>query len=210
MGSPTCLIDPAAVIVIDTSAVINLTATGCAGEILQALPHRVLAVDTVQTELEEGRRRGRNDANLLYGLVTARLIGIVTLDDVAARTFEDLVVGRAAMTLDDGEAATIAYAARQGAVAIIDERKANRICRERFPALGLGCTVDVFSQPDVERTLGRDKLSRAVVNALQLARMRVLPHHVKWVLSLIGSKEAASCASLPRTARRPEHQRQEV
>jgi len=202
MGSPTSLADPAALVVIDTSAAINLIATGCAGQILQALPNRVLAVDAVPIELEEGRQRGRPDADLLRELVVARRIEVVTLGNLSTAIFEELVIGAAAMTLDDGEAATIAYAVEHVATAIIDERKAMRICAERFPNLHVGCTVDMFAHPDVIRSLGRDGLSQAVVNALQLARMRVLPHHVEWVVGLIGTKEAASCVSLPQSVRR--------
>lgn len=201
MASPPCLTDPAAAVVLDTSVAINLNATGCAGEILRALPHRFLAVDAVAAELEEGRLRGRTDADLLNELVVAGLVEIVTLGTPALAAFENLVIGSAAATLDDGEAATIAYAAAHGAVPIIDERKATRICGERFPALPLGSTVDLFAYPDVGRALGRGRLSQAVLNALQRARMRVLPHQVEWVVGLIGREQAAACASLPRGAR---------
>lgn len=200
MGSPSCLTDPGSLIVVDTSAAINLIATGCAEQILQALPNRVLAVEAVQAELEEGRRRGRRDADPLNELVAARKIEVVTLGNSAAAIFEELVIGTAAMTLDDGEAATIAYAVEQNATAIIDERKATRICGERFPHLRVGCTVDLLAHPSVVSALGPESHARAVVNALQLARMRVLPHHVRWVVDLIGPEQTALCASLPRAA----------
>jgi len=187
-------------IVIDTSVAINLMATGCAAQILRALPNRVFAVDAVSIELEEGRQRGRPDADLLDELVTAKKIEIVTLGDSAVAIFEELVIGAAAATLDDGEAATIAYAAAHGATAIIDERKANRICSERFPRMLVGCTVDLFAHPSVANALGSEKLAQAVFNALQLARMRVLPQHVKWVVDLIGKEQALACASLSRAA----------
>jgi len=201
MGSLTCLTDPDAPVVIDTSAAINVIATGCAADILRALPNRLLAVDAVPAELEEGRRRGRPDAVLLNELVMAGHIGIVSLGDSAGQIFEEFVIGRAAATLDDGEAATIAYAAEHGAIAIIDERKANRICRARFPALARGCTLDLFTHPGVLDALGRDRLAGAVLNALRKARMRVLPHHVEWVVRLIGVENAAECTSLSRAAR---------
>ena len=202
MGSPSCLTDLAAPLVIDTSAAINLIATGCAADILRALPHGMLAADSIPVELEEGRRRGRPDADLLEELVSAGLLKIVTLGNPALAIFEDLVAGSAAATLDDGEAATIAYAAAHGAVPIIDERKAIRICGERFPRLPLGCTVDLFAHPEVGRALGRTKLSQAVSNALLLARMRVLPRHVEWVVGLVGTEQAALCASLHRHIRK--------
>ncbi len=105
------------------------------------------------------------------------------------------------MTLDDGEAATIAYAVEHGGIPIIDERKATRIYAEQFQGQALACTVDLFMHEAVTRAIEREKLAQGVINALQLARMRVLPHHVEWVVDLIGSEQALLCASLPRAAR---------
>jgi predicted nucleic acid-binding protein len=203
MGSLTCLTDPAAVLVADASTVINLNASAAAKEIVGALPNRVAVVDVVLSELELGRRRGRRDADQLGELVAAGLVEIVKLGDAASVHFEQLVVGPAAMTLDDGEAATIAYAVAHEGMTIIDERKANRICAEKFPALRIGCTVDIFAHPAVRNNLGHEPLAAAVFNALSQGRMRVLPHHVDWVVGLIGMDQAALCTSLPASIRRP-------
>jgi predicted nucleic acid-binding protein len=120
-------------------------------------------------------------------------------DDAFAH-FEELVVGPAVETLDDGEAATIAYAMTHSATALIDERKATRICRERFPALRLACTIDVLIHADVQTRLGPALLADAVVRALQEGQMRVFSHHAEWVIGLIGDERAALCPSLPRRA----------
>jgi predicted nucleic acid-binding protein len=201
MGSPTCLTDPAALIAADTSAVINLNATGCAAEILRAIPNKLMVVDVVRRELEEGKPRGRRDADLLEELVAAGLVEIGELGDVAAVHFERLVVGPAAMTLDDGEAATIAFAVARGAVAVVDERKATRLCAQMFPELSVGCTVDILKHPQVQNGLGKDLLADAVFRALQDGRMRVFPHHIEWVVGMIGPGRAAACISLPNAVR---------
>lgn len=201
MGPPPFLIEPGALLVVDASAVINLNATGCVEAILTALPNRLTVVDVVPAELEAGRRRGRQDTHRLDALVNAGLVAVVTVGDAGAAYFEELLVGGAAETLDDGEAATIAYAVEHGGIAIVDERKANRICAVRFPQLRVASTVDLFAQEPVARALGREALSRAVLNALHLARMGIRPHHVEWVLALIGPEQAAQCPSLPRAVR---------
>lgn len=201
MGSLTCLTDPAVLVVADASVIISLNATGSAADILRALPNRLAVVDVVLAELETGRPRGRQDADRLDELVRAGLVDIVSLINEAEQHFEELVVGSAAETLDDGEAATIAYAVAHGALALIDERKANRICAARFATLRTGCTVDVFSHPNVLDAVGQTALAEAVTNALQLARMRILPHHVEWVIGLIGTERATLCTSLPNSVR---------
>ena len=205
MGSLICPTDPAVLVVADASVIISLNATGCATDIIRALPNRLAVVDVVPTELETGRPRGRQDAELLKGLVAAGLVDIVKLCDKAEQYFEGLVLGPATETLDDGEAATIAYAIAHGALALVDERKANRICVERFPALRVGCTVDVFAHPNVQENLGKEVLAVAVFNALIRGRMRVISHHVEWVVGLIGPERAARCVSLPNSVRARTH-----
>lgn len=201
MESPTSPSDPGELWVADTSAIINLNATGCAAEILKALPNPVAVTDIVPGELATGRSRGRRDADLLQELVSGGFVSIVALNDAAESHFERLVVGAAAMTLDDGEAATIAYAIANGGIPIIDERKATRICAERFPSLRLASSTDIFAHEGVTREIGTARLAKAVINALQIARMRVPPHHRRWVLDLIGREQAALCTSLPLSAR---------
>jgi predicted nucleic acid-binding protein len=198
------LTDAAAVIAVDTSTVINLNATGCAQEMIRAIPNKVVVTDVVSGELEEGRPRGRRDAEFLGELIGAGAAEMVQLDDETSVYFEQLVIGPAAMTLDDGEAATIAYAVGHQAIAIIDERKATRICTDLFREVRIGCTVDVLAHPEVQRQLGETRLAEALFNALYRGRMRVFPQHIEWVVALIGPARAAECTSLPSSARRPQ------
>jgi predicted nucleic acid-binding protein len=188
-------------LVADTSVIINLNATGYAAAILRALPVRVVTPDTVQSELEHGRAKGRHDADLLSALVADGLIDIVSLGERGSGYFEELVIGTASETLDDGEAATIACALERDLPALIDESKAMRICAVRYPMLALGCTVDLLAHRAVGREMKDDALTAAVLNALQRGRMRVFPQHLDWVLRVIGPEQAAKCPSLPRTAR---------
>lgn len=201
MESPTSLIRPET-IAADASTVINLNATGRARDIVQALGIRFVVVDIVQTELDGGRRNGRRDADLLDGLLADRLFELVRLDATGLDHFESLVVGPAIATLDDGEAATIAYSIATGATAAIDERKATSICSQRYPALSLCSTVDILARSDVQKSLGKDELSAAVFRALIYGRMRVFSHNVQWVVNLIGPEQAAICPSLPKVVRR--------
>ena len=197
----SCLTDPTVLIVADASVVINLTATGHSEAILDALPNRLLVVEEVLIELENRRQNRRNDTDALSELVAQNRIEIVRLGEVALQHFGKLVGGHASETLDDGEAATVGYAVEHDATVLIDERKANRICGERFSKLQIGCTVDLFVHPTVQASLGREKLANAVFNALYYGRMRVLPHHAEWAVELIGIDRAAQCDSLPRSLR---------
>ena len=197
----SCLNDPTAIVVADASVMINLNATGFTEATLNALPNRFVVTEEVAFELETDRRNGRNDWDVLCTLAAAGRIEIVRLGNAGIGCFTTLVSGPAAQTLDDGEAATIAYALEYSATALIDERKANRICAERFSALTTGCTVDLLAHDGIEATLGRDGTADAVFNALYHGRMRVLPRHIAWVVNLIGPERAIQCVSLPKAIR---------
>jgi len=197
----SCLTDPAIDIVADASTLINLNASGQVRAIVPALPNALLVTDVVLGELQENSRRGRRDADLLNGLISEGLIRLVKVEALKEGIFQRLVSGRSIDTLDDGEAATIAYAVEARAMALIDERKANRICRGSYPQLVVGCTVDVLCHDRVQEVLTRAALGQAVFDALQGARMRVLQRHLAWVVDMIGPERAVLCESLPRSAR---------
>ena len=200
MDCPSCLDERTAPVVADTSVIINLNATGCADAILRALPNLCVVVENVSLELQDGRQTGRGDANVLAVLIEQHLVEQAQLGNAGMSQFASLVSGSAVETLDDGEAATIACAIERGAVALIDERKAIRICAERFPTLTVGCTVDVLAHRHVQAALGRC-LADAVFNALDRGRMRVPDQYGQWVVDLIGKERAVRCRSLPKRFR---------
>ncbi len=201
MECQSSLYDPTSLVIADASVVINLNATGFAASILEALPNRFAVVREVVLELENGQRHGRNDADALNTLVATGHVDLVWLESSGTAHFTSLISGSATQTLDDGEAATIAYALEHGAIALIDERKANRICAERYGSLTTGCTIDLLAHTGVVAALGRVKLADGVFNALYRGRMRVPTQHVNWVVNLIGPERTAQCVSLPRSVR---------
>jgi hypothetical protein len=83
------------------------------------------------------------------------------------------------------------------AIAVIDERKAKRICRAWYPGLVVASTVDLLALDSVTKALGEEQLAEATYNALSTARMRVLPEHIDWVVNLIGAERTVLCTSLP-------------
>jgi hypothetical protein len=108
-------------------------------------------------------------------------------------TGDDLLGG-----LDDGEAATIAYAIATSteAVVVTDERKAARIFSERWPHRTLIDTVTLLAQPSHGAQVDEQMLANACFSALTHARMRVPSPGVEWIWELIGDERAAQCPSL--------------
>lgn len=201
MGLPNCLFDPSAALVLDASVVINLNATGCAGNILDAIPNPIVILDVVSRELQAGRAKGRTDADTVDDLVRNRCVQMAALSPECESNFLALVSGSGATTLDDGEAATIAWAVAYGGIPIIDEKKGSAICRERFPRLQLGTTIDIFAHEQVQSGFRKEDLADAIFKALTLARMRVHENDIAWVIGMIGQERASLCNSLPRSKR---------
>ncbi len=196
MDCPSCLDDLATPTVADASVVINLIASGFASTILGPLGSPLQVPGDVQAEIESGRSQGREDADKLAKLIAGGQVAIVDLGATGIGHFASLVTGAAQHTLDDGEAAAIAYALEHGATVLIDEKKATRLCAERFGHLTVGSTVDLVGCMAVQAALGAN-LADAVFNMLSVGRMRVLPQHLEWVVAQIGPRRAAQCPSLP-------------
>lgn len=187
--------------VIDTSVVINLHASGCAIELLTLLPCPICIVDVAHDELAGGRGHGVAVKQAIDGWLDQKLATIVKLSNAANNTFETLVVGSAATTLDDGEAATIAYALDIGGIVVIDEGKARRLAASNFPALKVASSTDLLLAPTFIASLGDARASDAIYSALIRGRMRVPAERQLEVVHRIGAERAAMCHSLPETIR---------
>ena len=192
--------DSGATLVADSSVVINLNATGRAADILSALGNPVVVPDSVRRELKDGDRNGHGDADALEALIRSGHVRLVALGSTAYGIYESLIDGSTEYTLDDGEAATVACAIDLSGVALIDERKALRLCSQLFPGLAIVPTIALFLHAEVSKALGQAGQADAVFGALQHARMRVPPAFLPRAIALVGAERARSCASIPRYA----------
>lgn len=201
MSSSSFLTNPRISLVADASVIINLNATGFAAEIIKAFPNPFLAAENACAELEAGAQSGHADHRQLVKLIDAGLVQRVSLGSSGARVYESLIDGSALRTLDDGEAATIAYADEKGCPALIDERKARTLCAALFPRLVIASTVELLMHDAIAAALGAQGRIDALMNALTNARMRVPSEHLAQLRTIIGAERAASCLSLPKHVR---------
>lgn len=191
------------IFVADASVVINLNATGRAVDIIRAQPASVVVTENAFLELVAGERNGHRDSAKLQDLIESGDVGLVKLGDVGAEIYTSLVSGSAARTLDDGEAATIAYAQESCCSVLIDERKARKLCADEYPDLVVASSIDILTHNSVRDALGEKGYLEAIVKALQISRMRVPSNQVDMIIALIGEEVAATCNSLPGRRRSP-------
>jgi predicted nucleic acid-binding protein len=203
MSLSSFLTNPQINLIADASVVINLNATARAADIIKAFRNPFMVTSNACIELQAGIQNGHRDYDQLIALVDGGLMQRVELGAAGALVYESLVSGSTVQTLDDGEAATIAYAHELAGVALIDERKARTICAASFPRLLIASTVELLLHDAVAAALGAEGQVEVMMNALMIARMRVPPEQLTSVRLMIGDERAAQCKSLPRAAREP-------
>jgi predicted nucleic acid-binding protein len=202
MTFSSCLSNRREGLVLDSSVIINLLATGNPGAILKSLAVPLWVTEQVISEISQGVTNGRQGFGTIEKLVDDGVLDIAVLSASSLEFFFAMVTGQTANSLGDGEAATIAHSIGNGLLAAIDEKKATRIANERFGSLQLVTTVDILACELVLKALGKEALSQAVCQALQVARMQVREHQFDWVLQLIGKEQAARCSCLKRHIKR--------
>jgi len=195
MTFSSSLTDDPRPLVLDTSVLINLHACTFGERILTAIPNAVVVPDVVVDELdsETGRRNG--DHGFLHGLVGQGKISIVAMTDDEYEVFAALTSGTP--SLDDGEAATIAVAARRRLRAVIDEKKGRAQAVTRMGGEGPGWTLDLLQHPAVPRALGGADQTEAIYLALREGRMRIPQELGGAIVALIGMDRALHCSCLP-------------
>jgi predicted nucleic acid-binding protein len=201
MRHPDSLLDSVHQIVGDASFWISLAATRRSIDLVRAIGRPFAITQVAVSELERGRSKGRQAADDVLTLIAADLVEIVCCASEDDDLFLSLVAGSAAETLDDGEAATLVYAARVKALAVIDERKATILAAKTLPGLAVGSTVDLLLAPKVIDQIGLSDVADMIYAALADARMRVPDHHLTRVVELIGTERALRCTSLPAAIR---------
>ena len=184
-------------LVADASVIINIISSGAADEVISSIPNPIYVVDEIILELERGKLKGYREAEMLHSLIKDDFVHLVSLDEKGWEYFEPLVTGDAISTLDDGEAATIAYCAANKFIPVIDERKGIRICKEQFPHLNPLSSTELFMLAKQHGHFHENSFAEYMYCALQEGKMRVLPAHIDWVVELIGPKKAINCNSLP-------------
>jgi predicted nucleic acid-binding protein len=172
---------------LDASVIINLVASDRSDEILKALARPIIIEKTACFEFKRDPRDGADAQVAINSLVNNGRLKVISLSDLQYETFINLTGALPPDDIGDGEAATIACASGVGA-AVIDDRKAIRIAVKDFPHIAIYSSLDLLCADCVFSALGKDVVTSAVRDSINMARMRI-PHRWKnWVLDFVGEK----------------------
>jgi hypothetical protein len=169
-------------------------------EILALLGREVIAERTAYDEIKRHPIPGSDHIAALAELTVSGLLRVQEMRVEERVLFRELTANDLARGLDDGEAATIAFAIGHAnrAAPVIDERKATNLFANRWPDRTILMTVDLLADPRVVKHLSRSRLCDAVYSALTHARMRVASRSREWVNDLLGEERVRECRSLGR------------
>ena len=156
----------------------------------------------MRRELARGAEKGHEAGKKLQSLIESGVVSPAKLGEAGKEIRASLIAGEILHALDDGEASVIARAAEIGGVAMIDEKKARRICEESFPRVATVTTIELLLDERIERALGKEGQGDAVYNALRKAHMNVPGEIEGRVVELIGKSRAKDCISLSLKTRR--------
>ena len=161
-------------LVLDANACIDVLATGAVADLLGALAASCLISEQVLAEVtRDPVTRGAlpDPGHPLREHAPTLSIAALTADEIIL--FLDLVGMPAPDGLGDGEASAIAVAVHRGLGIALDDRKARRIIRDRFPTLRTFWTVDLLRAPSVVAALGASRAAALFDRAKRHGRMHV-------------------------------------
>ena len=182
-------------IILDASVIINILGSGKPIDVLSSLNRTIMVEKTVLQEVTFDPFTRKSADTIISELLDLGCITQVTMCNDSYMDFLDMVSAPSPNGLDDGEAATIAYAnIYKEIIAVIDEKKGLRVASERYPNLTLATSLDIFSDPNLLSN-GHD-VAGLVYSALIKSRMRVPSHWEEWVINLIGVDKARQCRSI--------------
>ena len=177
-------------LVLDASVIINVLGSGVGERVLSALSTRLIVADVTSREIVRNPLSISDRTNPIEAFAARRLLERRAVDGEALQTFIGLVGATPPDDLGDGESGAIALAKHLDLAVALDDGKARRICRNRFPNVEIVASAEIFAHANVAAALGTS-LADAVHGAMLHARMRVLPEHREWVASVLGERADA-------------------
>jgi len=174
---------PAGPLVLDASVLFNLLATGAAPDFLKALDVPCWVEE--RTAAEVRRMPGeRAESMPLLPLFDGGHLRLCRMSPSAYDIYLSLISGSSTEALDDGESAAIATCVTGLGSIVLDDKKARRICAERFGQVSMASSLYLFVEAARRGDWDEERLSDAIQRARDVSRMSVVPAEREWFTSL--------------------------
>ena len=161
-----------AVLLNDSSVLLNLLATDCFEAIAHSTGWQFAICTVVRSELKKLRDPATGDM-VAVDIEPFIQSGVLQVLELAGEKEQTLYVEEA-MVVDDGEAMSIAIAASRGLGLAIDDKQASSQVRRQFPALKLWTTPEILKRW-AETTAAPAEDLRQTIQLIEQLAMYVQP-----------------------------------
>jgi predicted nucleic acid-binding protein len=159
---------------LDASAVLNLLGTAAAPQLLRGLACQCIVEERVVAELKYHPIPGYDIISEFDQLTAEGLLSSTKMSDHAYEVFLALAGVSGVGGLGIGESAAIAVAQEVGGIVVLDDRKARKHVRIRFPALQVTSSTRLFLQSALGCAMGDENLRTVFLSAQTNASMGIL------------------------------------
>lgn len=175
---------PSGPLVLDASVVFNLLGCQRPDDVLRSIGEVFFIEERTLAEIKRHPIKGMCHKEVLERLVIDGLVRKHRMTPSEYDLYLNLVTGKPAECLDDGESAAIAVAVSLNYTVILDDGKARRIQRERFPSTQVISSLGLFLVAGERGNWSRIDIRNLVVEARTNARMNIVKGEEKLFASL--------------------------
>lgn len=185
MTFSSSLTDNYSTLVLDTSVIINLEASGIGKEILRVIDNDFATTMEVANDIKEiSKILHQKTISFLDSIVASELLPVLSQTDSEKRIHREILNIRS--RLSESEVATIALAKSRSFTPIVDEKLGRRIASEVLLGHLVGRTLDVLLHPRVLSHFDQVSVNQAIYKALRVGRMQISKDDCDFVVGLIG------------------------
>jgi predicted nucleic acid-binding protein len=174
-------------LVLDASAAINLLGCGSPEILLDAFEGRCVIEEKTLFEVLYDPFLESAAEPTIERLRKRGSLRVEQMSSEAYLDYLELVSGDLQSALGHGESAALAHAAATQGVVVLDDKKARRVGKAKFPKCKQWTSVHLFREGSQARQLAPHEIGRLVQLALEKARMHVLESDQSWVNGLPGA-----------------------
>ncbi|MDB5855083.1 MAG: hypothetical protein JWR22_3124 [Herminiimonas sp.] len=160
---------PTGPLVLDASAIFNILGCEKSIEVVRALRVACVIEERTLAEIKRHPIPGFCHEEALFTLTEQAGVQIYRMSSAEYDLYLSLVAGPSSDCLDDGESAAIATAVSKNFAVILDDGKARRVHRGRFPGVPFASSLRLFlaagSRADWDEDETRDLIAAARMNA---------------------------------------------
>lgn len=171
-------------VVLDASPMLNILGSGSPQLILTSFAGACLVEENTLKEIQRDPFDGGPALPIIERLIASACLRVTRMGSAAYEHYLELVASDSVHGLGRGESAALAYANEIGAIVVLDDRKARRIGKMKFPKCIQWTSVELFKRGLRASGIPKNQTADLVRFAIGKARMHISPEDREWLTYL--------------------------